>query len=206
MSIARSILCNPLLSMSLIVGGVAATGCVDSTPPDSTDTAEQAADHVAVTTGDALSGLAVQTVQYQHTAQGDQLSGPGLTQIAPGEWTMSTRGTTTSIKVSPVANPNILVTCNLNFYIGIATPVVGFVGEAAIGQLDCLDGTLSTIITTQACTNLGCSAPQSVLGTASPGAPFTSGVAVPGALGAACSGSVNWNPPNATAAAANACG
>jgi hypothetical protein len=206
MSIARSILSNPLLSMSLIAGSVAATGCVDSTQPASTETAEQAADHVAVTSDDALSGLAVQTVQYQHSAQGDQLSGPGLTQTAPGEWTMSAGGRTTSIKVSPVANPNILVTCNLNFYIGIATPVVGFVGEAAIGQLDCLDGTASTIITTQACTNLGCNVPQVVAGTASPGLPFTSGVAVPGALGAACSGTVNWNPPNVTAAASNPCG
>src|SRR4051794_19974128 len=103
MSIARSILRNPLLSMSLIAGSVAATGCVDSTQPAPTETAEQAADHVAITAGDALSGLAVQTVQYQHTAQGDQLSAPGMTRTAPGEWTMSASGTTTSIKVSPVA-------------------------------------------------------------------------------------------------------
>jgi hypothetical protein len=206
MSIACSILRNPFFSMSLIAGSVAATGCVDSTQPGSTETADSAADHVAVTDGEALSGLAVQTVQYQHTAQGDRLSAPGLTQTAPGEWTLSASGTTMSVKVSPAPTPNILVTCNLNFYIGISSPVVGFIGEAAIGQLDCLDGAVTTTITTQACTDFGCNVPASATGTASPGLPFTSGVAVPGTAGAACSGTVFWSPPGAAVSAANPCG
>jgi hypothetical protein len=204
MTTVRSILRNPLLSMSLIAGSLAA-GCVDSAQPTPT---EGTADHVAITGGEALSGLAVQTVQYQHTAQGDQFSAPGFTQTAAGEWTRSVNGTTMSIKVSAAAAavPPPAVTCNLNFYIGIATPVVGFVGEAAIGQLDCVGGSVTTTITTQACTNLGCNVPQSVTGTANPGAPFTSGVAVPGAAGVPCSGSVNWNPPGASVAASNLCG
>jgi hypothetical protein len=213
MTIARSILRNPLLSMSLIAGSVAVTGCVDSAQQLSTESAEIAADHVVITGGDALSGLAAQSVQYQHTAQGDQFSAPGFTPTAPGEWTMSAHGTTTSVKLSPVAENALLpprpqprVTCNLNFYIGISSPVVGFVGEAAIGQLDCLDGVVTTTITTQACTDFGCNVPQSVTGTASPGVPFTSGVAVPGTAGAACSGTVSWNPPGVAVSGSNPCG
>lgn len=209
MTILRSILRNPFLSMSLIAGSVAVSGCVDSAQPVSAESAEIAADHVTITDGNALSGLTVHTVQYQHTAQGDKFSAPGFTQTAPGEWTMSANGTTMSIKVSPVAKdaaPPPPVTCNLNFYIGAATPVVGFVGEVALGQLDCVGGTVATTITTQACTNLGCNVPQSVAGSASPGVPFTSGVAVPGAAGAACSGTVIWNPPGSSVSSSNLCG
>jgi hypothetical protein len=209
-TVVYSILRNPFLSISLIAGSVAVSGCVDSAQPASTESAEIAAGHVVITDGDSLSGLAVQTVQYRHTAQGDTFSAPGFTQTAPGEWTMSANGTKMSVKVSPVvknaALPPPPATCNLNFYIGASSPVVGTVGEAAIGQLDCVGGAVSTTITTQACTNLGCNVPQSVTGTASPGVPFTSGVAVPGAAGAACSGTVIWNPPGTSVSSSNPCG
>lgn len=209
MTIVRSILRNPFLSMSLIAGSVAVAGCMDSAQPTSTESAEVAADHIVITDGDALSGLAVQTVQYQHTAQGDKFSAPGFTQTAPGEWTMSANGTTMSVKVSPVAQKGVLplaVTCNLNFYIGIASPVVGVVGEAAIGQIDCTGGSATTTISTQACNNVACTPVQSVTGTANPGAPFTSGVAIAGTAGVTCSGSVSWNPPGVSVSGSNPCG
>jgi hypothetical protein len=214
MTTVRSILRDPFISMSLIAGGVALTGCVDPAPPTSSESADLAADHVTITDGDALSGLPVQTVQYEHTPQGDKLSAPGFKQTAPGEWTMSANGTTMSLKASPVASAIIQprVSCSLNFYIGpsgfdaAGNPVFGVVGEAAIGQLDCLDGAVSTTITTQACTDLGCNVPQSVTGTASPGLPFTSGVIVPGAAGAACSGTVVWDPPGVFVSTSNPCG
>lgn len=212
--ITRSILCNPFISMSLIAGSLAFAGCVDSAQPTASESAELASDQVAITDGDALSKLAVQTVQYEHTAQGDKFSAPGFVQTAPGEWTKTENGTAISIKVSPVAGAVIQprVSCNLNFYIGpsgfdaTGAPIFGIVGEAALGQLDCLDGAASTTITTQACSDLGCTAPQSVAGTASPGVPFTSGIIVPGTAGAACFGSVAWNPPGVATSASTPCG
>lgn len=207
MTTVRSILRNPFISMSLIAGGVALTGCVDAAQPTATESADLSADRVAITDGEALSGLAVQTVQYQHTDQGDKFSAPGFTQTGPGEWTKSENGATTSVKVIPIdggARPR--VTCNLNFYIGVSSPVVGFVGVAAIGQLDCLDGAAATTITTQVCSDLGCTAPQSVTGVASPGLPFTSGIALPGTAGASCLGIVSWNPPGVSTSGTGPCG
>lgn len=213
MTRARSILCNPLVSMPLIAVSVAATGCVESTQPSSAEITGTASDHAVITDGSALSGLPLQTVAFQHTAQGDQIVAPGWTQTAPGEWTRSEHGLTTTIKATPkvtadqiAAAPPPPVTCNLNFFIGPSSSF-GLVGGAAIGQADCLDGAIAFTITTTVCTDLfpAC-VTQSGVGVASPGLPLTFGILVPGTAGATCSGAVLWVPPGASTSALFACG
>lgn len=213
MTCVKSILRNPFVSMALVAGSVAATGCVDASQPAATETTESTVDHTVISDGAVLSALAPQSIQYQRTADGDKLSvsGPGWTQTAPGEWTNSAPGSSATIKAVPVANalaaPPPPVTCNLNFYIGASTPTgVGFAGEAAIGQSVCLDGAVQFTITTTACTDLFGCITQSGTGVASPGLPFTFGIAVPGTPGAACLGQVIWTPPGASATFATACG
>jgi len=213
MTRARSILCNPLVSMTLIAAGVAATGCVESTQPASGESVETSSDRVVITDREALSGLSLQTVAFQRTAQGDQIVAPGWTQTAPDEWTQSAHGATTTIKVTPkvtpaqsAAAPPPPVTCNLNFFIGPSSSL-GLIGGAAIGQADCLDGAVAFTITVTVCTDLfpAC-VTQSGVGVASPGLPFTFGIAVPGTAGATCAGAVQWVPPGVSTSALFACG
>ena len=99
------------------------------------------------------------------------------------------------------------VTCNLSDYIGPSSPVLpGVIGAAAIGQADCVEGSVTFTIETQACSDLGCTAFNIVTGTASPGLPFVSGVAIAGTAGAACSGTVIFIPPGLTVTGAGPCG
>jgi hypothetical protein len=199
------------MSMALIAG-VAATGCVDSAQPVSTESADPTANHILITGRDALSGIPWQTAQYQWTADGHEVtaSGPGWTQTAPGVWTNSAHGITTTMKIVSVQNtlglPPPPLTCNLAHYIGPSSPIVpDFVGEAAVGQVDCIDGTGRVFINTEACSDLvpNCASDFEV-GNASPGAPFTVGVAVAGTAGVDCSGHVAFFPPSFSGS--NPCG
>jgi len=195
--------CGPFLSMALIASA-ASTGCVDSSQPGSTESADTTANHIVITDRAALSGIPWQTVQYQWTADGHEVSasGPGWTQTAPGTWTSTAHGITTTMKIVSLAStpgqPPPPLTCNIAHYIGPSSPVIpDFIGEAAVGQVDCVDGTGRFFINTEACSDLvpSCASDFEV-GNASPGAPFTAGVAVPGTAGAACSGHVAFFPPS----------
>lgn len=197
--------CHSFVSMALIASS-AATGCVDSSQPASPEGTGTTANHILITGQDDLSGVPWQTAQYQRTAQGDAatVSGPGWTQTAPGAWTNSAHGITTTMKIEPVAitpgQPSPALTCNIAHYIGPSSPVVpDFIGEAAIGQVDCINGTGRAFIITQACSDLvpDCVS-DSEVGNASPGAPFMAGVAVQGTAGVECSGHVAFFSPSFT--------
>lgn len=203
MTCKRLLLCRPFMSMALIAGGTA-TGCVDSLQPASPEGTGTTATHIVITGQDVPSGVPWQTVQYQRTAQGNKvtMSEQDWTQTAPGVWTNSAHGITTTMKIEPVestsgqASPSL--TCNIAHYIGPSSPIVpNFIGEAAIGQVDCIDGTGRVFINTEACSDLvpNCASDFEV-GNASPGAPFMVGVAVLGTAGVECSGHVAFFPPS----------
>lgn len=211
MTHARSIQCNSIVSMVLIATGAGATGCVDPTQPSSDDTAETSSDYGMITDREAVSGLSLQTVAFRRTAQGDQIVGPGWTQTAADEWTTSANGATTTIKATPAARgaatPNLLVTCNLGIYIGVGSPF-GRVGAAAVGRVECLDEPFTFTITATICTDVipNCvTVPGTV--THSPGSPpALFGIVGDGTPGAACSGSVVFNPPGSGLSRSFLCG
>jgi len=209
MTHARSIQCNSFVSMALITAVVAATGCTESAQPSSDEsvaTVATSSDYEVITDSEALSGsgLSLRTVAFQRTEHGDKILSSDWTQTAAGEWTTSADGVATTIKVTPleseapqgVADPSLLVTCNLGIYIGAGSPF-GRVGAAAVGRVECLDAPFTFLITATICTDV-IPACVTVAGnvTHSPGSPpALFGVVGDGTPGTSCSGSVVFNPP-----------
>jgi len=202
MTRVSSILRRSLVRMTLIIGTVAATGCGNSpqtAPARSTDTT---ANHVIITDQNKLSGLAWRTVEYQRTALGEKIFAPGQdwTQTAPGVWTNTAQGITTTMKIEPAEDATATgvlepMICNFSHYIGpssAADPTL--VGEASIAQLSCTKGKAKAYFIVGACSDLvpDCEYDDNGgdYGYASPGSPYTLAVAVPGTAGADCSGSV----------------
>ena len=198
MTHARSMQCTSLVSMALFTAVVAATGCVESTQPSSNESVATSSDYDVITDSKAMPGLSLQSVAFQRTAQGDKIVSPDWTQTAADEWTTSADGVATTIKATPqgAADPSLLVTCNLGIYIGVGSPF-GRVGAAAVGRVECLDGTLTFTITATICTDVlpTCvTVADSV--THSPGSPAALfGLVGDGTPGTSCSGSVRFDPP-----------
>lgn len=187
------------LSMVLLTG-VASTGCVDAPQPTSAEGAAPTANHIVITSENAPSSIPWQMAPSQWAAD----------TTTPGVWTRSAHGVTTKIRIAALANAAgeaaPLASCTLAHYIGPSSPVVpDLIGEAAIGQVDCPSSTGRFFIITEACSDLvpDCES-ESDVGNASPGAPFTVGVAVAGTAGADCSGHVAFFPPSFTGG--NPCG
>lgn len=107
----------------------------------------------------------------------------------------------------PAAVDATEVTCSPSYYIGRSTSVLpDLIGVAAVGQLDCLDGSAEVTIETQVCSDLGCTSVDVATGIASPGLPFVHGIAIAGTAGAACSGLVTFVPPNLSVSGGGPCG
>jgi hypothetical protein len=198
---ARSILRTSIAAMAVIAGSLAAPGCGNSPQTAPARGTDITANHVIITDRNDLSGLAWRTVEYQRTAQGEKIIAPGQdwTQTAPGVWTNKAQGITTTLKIEPVedaAETGLLEStiCHFAHYIGpssAADPTL--VGEASIAQLDCTKGKAKAYFIVGACSDLvpDCEYDDNDgYGYASPGSPYTLGVAVPGTAGADCSGSV----------------
>jgi hypothetical protein len=97
------------------------------------------------------------------------------------------------------------VSCNIGFYTGPSSPVVGTYGAAALTQVACSGGCQVFTISAQACTNFGCS-PVASSSSWVCSSPWTFGVSKGGTYGASCSSATSISPPGITSSWSGYCG
>lgn len=114
------------------------------------------------------------------------------------------KDTAQNIVAPPVGTPQA-VSCNIGFYTGPSSPISGYYGASALAQVSCSLGCQAFTISTQACTNFGCtpvySSSRFVCST-----PWTYGVSRSGSYGASCSSSASVSPPGITSSWYGVCG
>lgn len=99
----------------------------------------------------------------------------------------------------------LAVSCDISFYTGPSSPVLGTYGAAGLAQVSCSGGCQTFTISAQACTNFGCG-PLSSASNSVCASPWLFGVAKDGTPGASCSSSASVSPPGITSSWTGSCG
>lgn len=86
------------------------------------------------------------------------------------------------------------ISCNIGFYTGPSSPIAGYYGAAALAQVSCTGGCQTFTVSTQACTNFGCT-PVYASSRFVCSTPWTYGVSKSGSYGASCSSAASVSPP-----------
>lgn len=97
------------------------------------------------------------------------------------------------------------LSCNIAFYTGPSSPIVGTYGAAALTQVACSGGCQFFTISAQACTNYGCT-PVNSSSSYVCASPWTFGVTMTGSYGAFCSSATSISPPGISQSWSGSCG